>query len=282
MEIQTLYFFEKHQNTYFKGWMNYRYEKADEWLLSPSGIAYQYTDENYFALPYYIHNGHFSESSSESIKNWFMRELAIAMLINQGADINRVAYRLLLKVREQNVDSEGLLDQHAIVSAMEHAATMTTEEIEEEYADRLSFLRKVSALKSGIIIKKSKQNRDCGYSTLLSQIKKELVLSVVSGMEEPKQAFQIVSEKFPRLNITLTWVQNFYAEMKFTQEKKIIDKVRQQNAIKDLIKKYGLKSENNENGLTQREIKSLLESEKGISIALSTLQSRLKEIKMTT
>lgn len=267
-------FFEKYQNTYFKGWMNYRYEKADEWLLSPdSGIAYQYTDENYFALPYYIHNGHFSESSSESIKNWFMRELAISMLINQGADINRVAYRLLLKVREQNVDSKGLLDQHAIVSAMESAATMTTEEIEKEYADRLSFLRKVSVLKSGIIIRKSKVNCAFGYNTLLSMVKKELVLSVVSGMETPKQGFQIVSEKFPRLNFTLKWVQTFYTEMKFTQEKKMIDIGMQQKAIREVLK--------DNPDIAQRPLLKMLQ-EKGIKIALSTLQSRLKEIKITT
>ena len=264
-------FFEKYQNTYFKGWVNYRYEKPDDWLLSPeSKIAYQYTDENYFALPYRIHNGHFSESSSESIKNWFMRELAISMLINQGADINRVAYRLLLKIREQNVKSEGLLDQHTIVSAMESAATMTTQEIEENYADRLSFLRKVSKLKSGIIIRKNKANRDFGYNTLLSLLKKELVLSVVSGMETPKEAFQIVSEKFPRLNFTLKWVQTFFTEMSFCSEKKMTEVGLQLKAIRDLIEKYGK--------LSIRKMLSLLESEKGMKISQGTLQNRLKEL----
>ena len=279
LEDSDAVFFEKYRESYYRGWVNYRYEKADEWLLSPDSlISYQYTDENYFALPYYIHNGHFSSSSSESIKNFFMRELAISMLINQGCDINRVAYRLLLKIREQNVDSEGLLDQHTIIGAMECAATMTTQEIEEQYHERLSFLRKVSKLKSGLIIRKNKTNRDIGYSTLVSQIKKELVLSVVSGMETPKEAFQIVSEKFPRLDISLTWVQNFYSEMGFVQEKKITDVEKQMRAIRELIEKYGLKSENNENGLTQREIKSLLESEKGITISLGALNKRLKKL----
>lgn len=272
-------FFEKYQNTYFKGWQNYRYEKPNEWLTSPeSGIAYQYTDENYFALPYYIHNGHFSESSSESIKNWFMRELAIAMLINQGADINRVAYRLLLKIREQNVDSEGLLDQHAIVSAMERAATMTTQEIEEEYADRLSFLRKVSKLKSGIIIRKNKQNRDFGYNTLLSMVKKELVLSVVDcSSVSVKQANKIVSEKFPRLKITLNWIQKLYCEKGFAQEQQMTKVGMQLKAIRDLIDEYGLKSENNENGLNQLQLLSMLEKQ-GMKISRGTLQNRLKEL----
>lgn len=273
LEDSDAVFFEKHQNTYFKGWMNYRYEKADEWLLSPSGIAYQYTDENYFALPYRIHNGHFSKNSSESIKNFFMRELAIAMLINQGCDINRVAYRLLLKIREQNVDSEGLLDQHAIVSAMERAATMTTEEIEEEYADRLSFLREVSKLKSGIIIRKNKANRDFGYSTLLSMVKKELVLSVVSGMETPKEALAIVekNEKTKRLGITFEWIENFYYRvMKFTQEKKMTTVGLQIKAIRDLIEKNG--------ELSIRKMLSLLE-EKGITISRGTLCKRLKDLK---
>ena len=52
----------------------------------------------------------------------------------------------------------------------------------------------------------------------------------------------------------------------------------QLNAIKDLIKEHGLKSENNENGLTQREIKSLLESEKWITISLGALNKRLKNL----
>lgn len=250
--------------------MNYRYEKADEWLLSPdSGIAYQYTDENYFALPYYIHNGHFSESSSESIKNWFMRELAIAMLINQGADINRVAFRLLLKIREQNVDSEGLLDQHTIIGAMESAATMTTQEIETMYAERLSFLRKVSKIKSGIIIRKNKQNKDIGYSTLVSEIKKELVLSVVSGMETPKKAFQIVSEKFPRLNFTLKWVQTFFTEMSFCTEKKMTQVGIELRAIRELLEE--------DKNLSVRKLSALLKERKGISIGRSTLHRRLKE-----
>lgn len=265
-------FFEKHSESYYKGWVNYRYEKADEWLLSPdSGIAYQYTDENYFALPYYIHNGHFSESSSESIKNWFMRELAISMLINQGCDINRVAYRLLLKIREQNVDSEGLLDQHTIIGAMECAATMTTQEIEENYAERLSFLRKVSKLKSGIIIRKNKQNKSIGYSTLVSQLKQELVLSVVSGLEKPKEAFQIVSEKFPRLDISLNWIENFYYRvMKFTQENKMTKLGLEIKAIREIL---------NENpDIAQRALLKKLQ-EKGISISLGTLNKRLKDLK---
>ena len=275
-------FFEKHQNSYYKGWQNYRYEKPNEWLLSPNGIAYQYTDENYFALPYRIHNGHFSSSSSESIKNFFMRELAISMLINQGCDINRVAYRLLLKIREQNVDSEGLLDKHTIVSAMESAATMTTQEIEEKYAERLSFLRKVSKLKSGVIIRKNKQNKGIGYSTLVSKLKQELILSVVSGLESPKEAFQIVSEKFPRLDISLNWIENFYYRvMKFTQEKKMTNLGNQLKAIRDLIEKYGLKSENNENGLNQLQLLSMLEKQ-GLKITRTTLQRRLKELQNCT
>lgn len=264
-------FFEKYRESYYRGWVNYRYEKADEWLLSPDSlISYQYTDENYFALPYYIHNGHFSESSSESIKNWFMRELAISMLINQGCDINRVAFRLLLKIREQNVDSEGLLDKHTIIGAMERTATMTTQEIEKEYAERLSFLRKVSKLKSGIIIRKNKQNRDFGYNTLLSMVKKELVLSVVSGMETPKEAFQIVSEKFPRLNFTLKWVQTFFTEMSFCTEQKMTKIGMQLKAIRELLEE--------DKNLSVRKLLALLKERKGITIGIATLQRRLKEL----
>lgn len=268
LEDSDAVFFEKYRESYYRGWVNYRYEKADEWLTT-AGIAYQYTDENYFALPYRIHNGHFSSSSSESIKNFFMRELAISMLINQGCDINRVAFRLLLKIREQNVDSEGLLDQHTIIGAMECAATMTTQEIEKNYAERLSFLRKVSKLKSGIIIRKNKANRDFGYNTLLSLLKKELVLSVVSGMETPKEAFQIVSEKFPRLDISLNWIQKLYCEMGFAQEKKMTDVGMQLKAIREVL---------NENpDIAQRALLKKLQ-EKGLKISRGTLQNRLKEL----
>nr|DAY34669.1 MAG TPA: arginine repressor [Caudoviricetes sp.] len=205
-----------------------------------------------------------------------MRELAIAMLRIQCCDINRVAYRLLLKIREQNVDSKGLLDQHAIVSAMERAATMTTEEIEEEYADRLSFLRKCSVLKSGIIIRKNKQNKICGYSTLLSQVKKELVLSVVSGQESPQEALAIVekNDKTNRFGITLNWIQKLYCEKGFCAEKKMIDLGIQLNAIREVLK------ENPD--IAQRPLLKKLQ-EKGVKISRATLQNRLKELpKLTT
>ena len=266
-------FFEKYQNSYYKGWINYRYIKPNEWLTT-AGIAYQYTDENYFALPYRIHNGHFSSSSSESIKNFFMRELAISMLINQGADINRVAYRLLLKIREQNVDSEGLLDQHTIIGAMECAATMTTQEIEEMYPERLSFLREVSKLKSGIIIRKNKQNKDIGYNTLVSRLKQELVLSVVSGQESPQEALAIVqqNEKTKRLDISLPWMENFYYRvMKFTQEKKMTKLGNQLKAIRELLEE--------DKNLSVRKLLALLKERKGITIGIATLQRRLKELK---
>jgi hypothetical protein len=275
LEDSDAVFFEKYRESYYRGWVNYRYEKADEWLLSPDSlISYQYTDENYFALPYYIHNGHFSESSSESIKNWFMRELAISMLINQGCDINRVAYRLLLKIREQNVDSEGLLDQHTIIGAMESAATMTTQEIETMYAERLSFLRKVSKIKSGIIIRKNKQNKVIGYNTLVSQIKKELVLSVVSGQESPQEALAIVqqNEKTKRLDISLPWMENFYYRvMKFTQEKKMTKLGMQLKAIRELLEE--------DKNLSVRKLLALLKERKGITIGIATLQRRLKDLK---
>lgn len=272
LEDSDAVFFEKYQNSYYKGWVNYRYEKPNEWLTT-AGIAYQYTDENYFALPYRIHNGHFSESSSESIKNWFMRELAISMLINQGADINRVAFRLLLKIREQNVDSEGLLDKHTIIGAMECAATMTTQEIEENYAERLSFLRKVSVLKSGIIIRKSLENRHVGYSTLLKQIKTELVLSAVSGLETPKQALAIVqqNEKTKRLKITEEWIKDFYSRtMRFNETRNLAKLGNQLNAIGELMK------ENPD--ISQRALLKKLQ-ERGISISLGTLNKRLKDLK---
>ena len=206
-----------------------------------------------------------------------MRELAISMLINQGADINRVAYRLLLKVREQNVDSEGLLDQRSIISAMESVATMTMEEIETMYESRLSYLKKVSGLKSGIIIKKSLENRHVGYSTLLKQIKTELVLSVVSGMETPKEALAIAqqNEKTKRLNITFEWIKDFYSRtMRFNETRNLANLGNQLNAIGELM---------NENpDISQRALLKKLQ-EKGISISLGTLNKRLKEVtKLTT
>ena len=109
-----------------------------------------------------------------------------------------------------------------------------------------------------------------GYSTLLKQIKTELVLSVVSGMETPKEAFQIVSEKFPRLNFTLKWVETFYTEKGFVQEKKMTKVGLQMRAIRELLEEDSL--------LSERKLLSLLK-EKGISIGRSTLQRRLKDLK---
>lgn len=264
---------------YEKGWVNYRLEH-EGWLFSPdSEIPYQYVDdEKYFQMPYFIHRGHFADNGSESIKHWLLQTMSLYKLLNPRCDLNRILYRTLQKIELHNLDSNHSLTPRDLIEVMEEVDSYTEEDIEERYKKRLDYLRETSRPKSGIIVKKSRANRDCGYSTLLSQIKKELVLSVVSGMETPKKAFQIVSEKFPRLNFTLKWVQTFYTEMKFTQEKKMVDLGIQLNAIRDLIEKYGLKSENNENGLTQREIKSLLESEKGITISLGALNKRLKKL----
>ena len=152
---------------------------------------------------------------------------------------------------------------------MEKVDSYSEEQIESTYSKRLDYLRETSRPKSGIIIKKSRANRDVGYSTLLSQVKKECVLSVVSGQESPKEAFQIVSEKFPRLDISLTWVQNFYSEMKFTQEKKMTDVGMQLKAIRELLEENSL--------LSQRALLKKLQ-DKGITISKGTLCKRLKEL----
>ena len=268
---------------YEKGWVNYRLEH-EGWNFSPdSKIPYQYVDEKkYFQMPYFIHRGHFNESSSESIKHWLLQTMSCYKLLNPRCDLNRILYRVLQKIELHNLNHNKTLSSCDLISVMEEVDSYTEEDIEERYKKRLDFLRTTTKPKSGIIIKKSRANRDVGYSTLLKQIKTELVLSVVSGMEKPQQAHKIVSEKFPRLDISLTWVQNFYSEMGFVQEKKITDVEKQMRAIRELIEKYGLKSENNENGLTQREIKSLLESEKGITISLGALNKRLKKLQNCT
>ena len=142
----------------------------------------------------------------------------------------------------------------------------------------MQYLKETSRPKSGIIVKKSKVNRDVGYSTLLKQIKTEILCSVVDcSSVSVKQAHKIVKEKFPRLDISLTWVQNLYSEMGFAQEKKMTEVGMQLKAIRDLIEKYGLKSENNENGLNQLQLLSMLEKQ-GMKITRTTLQRRLKEL----
>ena len=264
---------------YEKGWVNYRMEH-EGWLFSPdSQIPYQYVDdEKYFQMPYYINRSHFSDNGSETLKHWLLQTMSLYKLLNPRCDLNRILYRVLQKIELHELNHNKTLSSCVLISVMEEVDSYTEEDIEERYKNRLDFLRETSRPKSGIIIKKSKTNRLVGYSTLLSQVKRECVLSVVSGQESPKEAFQIVSEKFPRLNFTLKWVQTFFTEMSFCTEQKMTKVGLQLKAIRDLIEKYGLKSKDNENGLTQREIKSLLESEKGITISLGALNKRLKEL----
>lgn len=98
-------------------------------------------------------------------------------------------------------------------------------------------------------------------------------LSTLAYQVKPKEAFQIVSEKFPRLDISLDWIENFYYRvMKFTQEKKMTEVGMQLKAIKDLIDEYG--------SLSQNKLLELLKTEKGIDLAKSTLRRRLKDLKM--
>lgn len=255
---------------YEKGWVNYRLEH-EGWLFSPdSQIAYQFVDEKkYFQMPYIIHRGHYNNMSSETLKHWLLQTMSCYKLLNARCDLNRILFRVLQKIELQNIDPEHLLNSRDLVSVMEEVDSYTEEDIEERYKKRLEYLRTTSKPKSGIIIKKSLENRHVGYSTLLKQIKTELVLSVVSGLETPKEAFQIVSEKFPRLNFTLKWVQTFFTEMSFCTEQKMTKVGMQLNAIEELMK------ENPD--ISQRTLLKMLK-ERGIKIALSTLQSRLKEL----
>lgn len=267
---------------YERGWVNYRLEH-EGWLFSPdSDIPYQYVDpeneKKYFQMPYYINRSHFSDNGSETLKHWLLQTMSLYKLLNPRCDLNRILYRVLQKIELHNLNHNKSLSSCDLISVMEEVDSYTEEDIEERYKNRLDFLRTTSKPKSGIIIKKSKANRDLGYSTLLSQIKNELVNSLVSGMETPKEALALVSEKFPRLNITLPWMENFYYRvMKFTQEKKMTKVGLQLKAIKDLIDEYGLKSENNENGLNQLQLLSMLEKQ-GMKITRTTLQRRLKEL----
>lgn len=255
---------------YEKGWVNYRLEH-EGWLFSlQSQIAYQYVDEKYFQMPYFIHRGHFNESSSESIKHWLLQTMSLYKLLNPRCDLNRILYRVLQKIELHNLNHNKTLSSRDLIEVMEEVDSYTEEQIESNYSKRLEYLRTTSRPKSGIIIKKSKANRDVGYSTLLKQIKTELILSVVSGMEKPKEAFQIVSEKFPRLNFTLKWVETFFTEMSFCTEKKMTQVGIELRAIRELLEE--------DKNLSVRKLSALLKERKGISIGRSTLHRRLKDL----
>lgn len=257
---------------YEKGWVNYRLEH-EGWNFSPdSKIAYQFVNpEKYFQMPYIIHRGHYNNMSSETMKHWLLQTMSCYKLLNPRCDLNRILFRVLQKIELQNIDPEHLLTARDLISVMEEVDSYTEEDIEERYKKRLEYLKETSRPKSGIIIKKSKANRDVGYSTLLSQVKRECVLDVISGQESPQEALAIVeqNEKTKRLGIKLKWMETFFTEMGFAQEKKMVKLGLEINAIKDLIKEHGK--------LSIRKMLSLLE-EKGIIISRGTLCKRLKDL----
>lgn len=266
--------FAEKWSDYTKGWVNYRL-KHEGWLFSPdSKIAYQFVDdEKYFQMPYIIHRGHYNNMSSETLKHWLLQTMSCYKLLNARCDLNRILFRVLQKIELQNIDPEHLLTARDLISVMEEVDSYTEEDIEERYKKRLEYLKETSRPKSRIIIKKSKANRDVGYSTLLSQVKRECVLDVVSGMETPKQALAIVqqNEKTKRLNITEEWIKDFYSRtMRFNETRNLAKVGMQLKAIEELMK------ENPD--ISQRALLKKLQ-ERGIKIALSTLQSRLKELK---
>lgn len=269
---------------YEKGWVNYRLEH-EGWLFSPdSEIAYQYVDENekdekkYFQMPYFIHRGHFADNGSETLKHWLLQTMSLYKLLNPRCDLNRILYRVLQKIELHNLGSNNKsLSSRDLIEVMKEVDSYTEEQIESTYSKRLEYLKETSRPKSGIIIKKSKVNRDVGYSTLLSQVKRECVLDVVSGMETPKEALAIVekNEKTKRLGITFEWIKDFYSRtMRFNETRNSIKVGMQQKAIREVLK--------DNPDIAQRALLKKLQ-EKGIKIALSTLQSRLKELpKLTT
>ena len=260
---------------YERGWVNYRLEH-EGWLFSPdSQIAYQFVDEKkYFQMPYFIHRGHFNESSSETLKHWLLQTMSLYKLLNArcNTDLNRILFRVLQKIELHNIDPEHSLNSRDLVSVMEEVDSYTEEQIESTYSKRLQYLRTTSRPKSGIIIKKSKANRDVGYSTLLSQVKRECVLDVVSGMETPKEALAIVeqNEKTKRLGITFEWIKDFYSRtMRFNETRNITKVGMQLKTIREIL---------NENpDIAQRALLKKLQ-EKGLKISRGTLQNRLKEL----
>lgn len=260
---------------YEKGWVNYRLEH-EGWLFSPdSQIAYQFVNpEKYFQMPYFIHRGHFNESSSETLKHWLLQTMSLYKLLNArcNTDLNRILFRVLQKIELHNIDPEHLLTARDLVSVMEEVDSYTEEQIESTYSKRLQYLKETSRPKSGIIIKKSRPNRDVGYSTLLSQVKRECVLDVVSGMETPKEALAIVeqNEKTKHLGITFEWIKDFYSRtMRFNETRNITKVGMQLKTIREIL---------NENpDIAQRALLKKLQ-EKGLKISRGTLQNRLKEL----
>ena len=259
---------------YEKGWVNYRLEH-EGWEFSPeSQIAYQFVDEKYFQMPYFIHRGHYNNMSRETLKHWLLQTMACYKLLNMSCDLNRILYRVLQKIELHNIDPEHLLTARDLVSVMEEVDSYTEEQIESTYSKRLQYLKETSRPKSGIIIKKSKANRDVGYSTLLSQVKRECVLDVVSGMETPKEALAIVqqNEKTKRLGITEEWIKDFYSRtMRFNETRNSIKLGIELRAIRELLEE--------DKNLSVRKLSALLKERKGISIGRSTLHRRLKDLK---
>lgn len=259
---------------YEKGWVNYRLEH-EGWIFSPdSQIPYQYVDgKKFFQMPYYINRSHFSDNGSETLKHWLLQTMSLYKLLNPRCDLNRILYRVLQKIELHDLNHNKTLSSRDLISVMEEVDSYTEEQIESNYSKRLDYLRETSRPKSGIIIKKSKANRDVGYSTLLSQVKRECVLSVVSGMETPKEALAIVqqNEKTKRLGITEEWIKDFYSRtMRFNETRNSIKVGMQQKAIQDLIENHG--------ELSIRKMLSLLE-EKGLKVSRGTLLKRLKDLK---
>ena len=259
---------------YEKGWVNYRLEH-EGWNFSPdSKIPYQYVDEKkYFQMPYFIHRGHFADNGSETLKHWLLQTMSLYKLLNPRCDLNRILYRVLVKIELHNLNHNKTLSSCDLISVMEEVDSYTEEDIEERYKKRLDFLRETSRPKSGIIIKKSKANRYVGYSTLLKQIKTEILCSVVDcSSVSVKEALAIVRKEFPRLDISLNWIQKLYCEMGFAQEKKMTDVGMQQKAILELLEE--------DKNLSVRKLSVLLKERKGISIGRSTLHRRLKELEI--
>lgn len=257
---------------YEKGWVNYRLEH-EGWLFSPdSQIPYQYVDEKkYFQMPYYINRSHFADNGSESIKHWLLQTMSLYKLLNPRCDLNRILYRVLVKIELHNLDHDKTLSSCDLISVMEEVDSYTEEQIESTYSKRLDYLRETSRPKSGIIIKKSKANRDVGYSTLLKQIKTEILCSVVDcSSVSVKEALAIVRKEFPRLDISLNWIQKLYCEMGFAQEKQMTKVGMQLNAIRELLEE--------DKNLSVRKLLALLKERKGITIGIATLQRRLKEL----
>lgn len=162
----------------------YRVEK--DWVNN----LYQYVEPNYFSLFYYTST---MFDGSKRRKNLFQR-MCLRRIMNPSISKDEMVVNTIIDIIRFFDNSDGVLNSDFIKRNVESAFSLTIEDIEEQYADTLKWLRNNTKPKRGIIyINKQAHSKETTY-LILDEIY-DSSISVTGNLKRINEEYEYIVSK---------------------------------------------------------------------------------------